>query len=76
MTALFSWKARPPKQKKELGQTRVVRKLLLMPKKLGGEWRWLGVEVIRQYCVQRWVSFHDLSGGYYTLVFVDREWML
>jgi hypothetical protein len=74
MTALFSWKARPPKPKRQEGQSRVVRRLLLLPKKLGDEWRWLGVELIYQVCMKRYVPFRSIPGGYVTLVFVDSRW--
>lgn len=43
--ALFSWPARP---RAKVGDTRVVVRFLLLPKKLDNEWRWLGFECIAQ----------------------------
>lgn len=42
------WEARKAWGGAEIGDTRVRRKFLLLPKRLGDEWRWLGVESIVQ----------------------------
>jgi hypothetical protein len=46
--AMFSWAAQPARPRAKVGDTRVVVRFLLLPKKLGGEWRWLGFECIAQ----------------------------
>jgi hypothetical protein len=48
MTALFKWNARPPHRAPKVGDTRTVRKFLLLPRCIGMEWRWLGMEAIDQ----------------------------
>lgn len=44
----FRWSERSKLSGLEVGDMRVVVRFLLLPKKLGGEWRWLGFECIAQ----------------------------
>lgn len=53
--ALFRWSARKPWGGAEIGDRRIVRKILLLPKCLGGEWRWMGMErVVQEH--RRWMT--------------------
>ena len=61
---------------------RTVRKFLLFPKCLDGEWRWFEEEVIEQVCVKKhytWESGHDIydfemKHGFYP-VWKDKHWV-
>lgn len=57
MTALFRWQKRPEPREHQM---RVIRKILIFPKCLGREWRWLGREEIRQ--------------TYHAWGWMDRQW--
>lgn len=48
MAAAFHWPERAKPARPKVGDMRVVVRFLLLPKKLGGEWRWLGFECIAQ----------------------------
>lgn len=48
MTCLFQWPAKAKAAGPALGDRRVRTKLVILPKKLGNEWRWLGVEPVWQ----------------------------
>jgi hypothetical protein len=48
MSAIFRWKQRNPLPSPQVGDVRAVVRFLLLPKRLDGEWRWLGFECIAQ----------------------------
>jgi len=52
--ALFQWTTKPWGGA-EIGDKRRVLKWVLLPKKLGDEWRWLGLECIEQEHM-RWIA--------------------
>lgn len=60
MSALLRWPARPAKERPSVGQRRVVVRFLLLPKKLDGEWRWLGFECIAQEFQRYWAHPPDI----------------
>ena len=54
MSAIFRWQGRPSKDRPQVGQFRVVVRYLWLPKRLDGEWRWLGFECIAQQFQRYW----------------------
>jgi len=48
MTAIFRWPKGKPWGGAEIGDKRTVWRLLVLPKCLGDEWRWLGWEQVVQ----------------------------
>ena len=46
------WKARKARPGPQEGDTRTIRKFLLCPRRLGGEWRWFEWATVRQ-CLRR-----------------------
>lgn len=59
MAALFRWPVRARWGGHEIGDARTVTKLLLLPKCLGNEWRWLGFERV----IQRHETWKTVSPG-------------
>jgi hypothetical protein len=48
MSAMFAWPERISRPSPKVGDRRTVNRLLVLPKKLQREWRWLGLEQIVQ----------------------------
>jgi hypothetical protein len=44
----------PPRPVPKVGDRRTIKRFLLLPKKLEGEWRWLGFERIKQEFQRYW----------------------
>ena len=75
--SLFVWQdSKKPDPVK--GQKRIVLRLILSPRLIAGEWRWLGLEYIEQeYQVEESLDY-DQCGGLYTTTnskWVDHAWV-
>lgn len=62
------------KEKYELKETRVVKKFLLFPKKLGCIWKWLETVTITQHVIDKW-SFCEMGGVFDGYKWADKEWV-
>ena len=58
--SLFRWPKREPWGGANVGDRRVVTRILILPKCLSGEWRWLGVERVVQ-SHDRWLDYDVLT---------------
>ena len=63
------------KKKPSLGDWRLVRRFILFPKRLDGEWRWFGRHDIAQKYIMRFVPFAFWPGGFYERGWVDKGWL-
>jgi hypothetical protein len=68
------WKQKPHPVAPCLGAKRVVSRLLILPRLLGGEWRWLEMADIEQETVSRIFSDPEGIAKWEGLAWVDSRW--
>ncbi len=64
-----------PKPQPHEGDTRIVRKFLLLPRKLQGEWRWLESTYIKQERRLRTAMIEGSSGRATCLAWASVAWV-
>lgn len=74
MSAMFKWPARRKTPPRQIGDVRQVRRPLIFPRCIGGEWRWLGFETIEQIAYLGW-SWAPDTKPYQTTKWRDSRWV-
>lgn len=67
------WKVRS-KEEPELGETRLIRKFLLFPKRINDEWRWLERALIYQKYISRRALIPEVRHPIYIKCWRDSSW--